>query len=129
MIVINCLIAIMFYVYNVLFTSNISVHVQITMLVSSSLQTIRPHVQWHTETIRNAKHLRRRLERKWRKSKMDADHQVFRKHCGVVAKLLFDTKQEYYSEEIQACERNQRALFKSNKYTHGRTNCKKFPNY
>ena len=30
----------MFYVYNVLFTSNISVHVQITMLVSSSLQGV-----------------------------------------------------------------------------------------
>ena len=29
----------MFYVYNVLFTSNISVHVQITMLVSSSLHS------------------------------------------------------------------------------------------
>ena len=39
----------MFYVYNVLFTSNISVHVQITMLVSSSLQGVNPKLIYRGE--------------------------------------------------------------------------------
>ena len=58
---------------------------------------------------------------------MDADHPAFRDQCAVVAKLLFDSKQKYYSDKIQACEGNQRALFRViSTLDHGRSECEEF---
>ena len=40
----------------------------------------------YNEQLRDAKHMRRQLERKWRHTKAKSDHEAYRKQCSVVAK-------------------------------------------
>jgi hypothetical protein len=40
--------------------------------------TIRPTCPWYTEELHEAKHLRRKLERKWRVTRLTIDHDIYR---------------------------------------------------
>ena len=62
--------------------------------------TPRPNAPWYTETVRDAKHLRRTYERKWRRSDCDADKLQYRVQCNVVAKEIYNAKTQYYSTKI-----------------------------
>ena len=62
--------------------------------------TPRPNAPWYTETVRDAKHLRRTYERKWRRSDCDADEHRYRVQCTVVAKEIYNAKTQCYSTKI-----------------------------
>ena len=62
--------------------------------------TVRPHARWYNEQLRDAKHVRRQLEQKWRHSKTESDHEAYRKQCSIVAKELYTAKTEFYSNII-----------------------------
>ena len=38
---------------------------------------LRPQCPWYNEDLHEAKHVRRKLERKWRKSRLTIDHQIY----------------------------------------------------
>ena len=67
---------------------------------------------WYTDEIHQAKRERRQAERRWWKSKLCIDHQIYRdKHCTVV-KLCVDAKIKYFCSKIHDCEGDHAKLFK-----------------
>ena len=72
----------------------------------------RPNAPWYTETVRDAKHLRRTYERKWRRSDCDADKHRYRVQCTVVAKEIYNAKAKYYSSKIEEYSGNPKMLYK-----------------
>ena len=74
--------------------------------------TLRPDAPWYSEELREAKHERRRRERKWCHTKLTIHNQLYREQCRTVAKLVQSTKQSYYSAQITQCGRDQKKLFK-----------------
>ena len=57
-------------------------------------------------------HLRRKLERQWRKSKLTVDHQIDRSQCANVNIMLKQAKIDYYSVKVSSCGKNQKSLHK-----------------
>ena len=50
--------------------------------------TVRPSAPWYTQEVSDEKNKRRRLERKWRKSKMQSDRERYARQCYVVNNLI-----------------------------------------
>ena len=73
---------------------------------------LRPNSPWYTEDLHDAKHLRRKLERKWKRTKLTIDHQIYRQQCTSVNKLLHQTRRTYYSDKISACGQNPKEIFR-----------------
>ena len=46
--------------------------------------TIRPHNPWYSSEIDEAKKIRKRLERRWRNTKLEIDRQIFKKQRLVI---------------------------------------------
>ena len=82
--------------------------------------TLRPTSPWYNEELHEAKHLKRKLERKWRKTNLTVDHEIYRNQCASVNKLLKQTRVKFYSEKIESCGRDQKTLFKVTKNLLGR---------
>ena len=89
--------------------------------------TQRPNCPWYSDELHEAKHLRRKLERRWRKSRLTVDHQIYRDQCIVMNKLLKRTRQTYYSDKIIECGRDQKGIFKVAKHLLGDTGCPSLP--
>ena len=60
----------------------------------------RPNAVWHNQDVRNAKQLRRKLERVWRCSKEEVDRVSYRNQCTVVARSISNAKSAYYYSEV-----------------------------
>ena len=82
---------------------------------------LRPSNPWYTEELHSAKHLKRKLERKWRKTDLTVDHKIYRKQCSYVNRLLSKSRVNFYSEKIESCGRDQKTLFKVTKPLLGKT--------
>ena len=74
--------------------------------------TVRSNSPWYCEETSEAKREHRRLERKWRKSKLEIDHQLYRKQRNLVNRLLRQCKQNHFSSLIQNCAKDQKQLFR-----------------
>jgi hypothetical protein len=83
--------------------------------------TLRPAAPWYTEELREAKHERRRRERKWRQTRLTVHHQLYKDQCRTVNRLLYSTKLSYFSEQISECGRDQKKLFQLTKRLLGDT--------
>ena len=59
--------------------------------------TLRPSAPWYHEGIGDAKRKDRKLERRWRASRLCVDSQVYVDQCRIVNKMLNDVKALYYS--------------------------------
>ncbi|XP_028395747.1 uncharacterized protein LOC114519775 [Dendronephthya gigantea] len=75
--------------------------------------TLRPKAPWYTDEINVQKRKRRQLERKWRKTKMNADRNLYKQQCYVVNKLIYSSKSAYYTDLIKDGSSDQRTLFKT----------------
>ena len=73
---------------------------------------LRPNSPWYTEELHGAKHLRRRLERKWRQTRLHVDHQIYRQQCTHVNKLIRQTRISYYSNKIAECGHDTKGLYR-----------------
>ena len=86
----------------------------------ASVQTktivMRPSCPWFTDELHGAKHLHRKLERKWRATKLSEDQQMYRNQCAVVNKLLVRALLDYFSEKVNACGNDSKGLFKITKH-------------
>ena len=74
---------------------------------------LRPHAPWYTDDIRVQKSRRRRLERRWRLSKLSVDRKVFVDQCKLVKNLVFNAKMNVYSTLISYAGSNSKVLFET----------------
>jgi hypothetical protein len=65
---------------------------------------------WMNENILNAKK-KRRMGRRWRKSKLTVHKEVYMSECKAVKNLLEKEKSSYFNEKIKQCEGDQKKLF------------------
>ena len=63
--------------------------------------TIRPSHPWYSPEIDEAKKLMKRLECKWRKTKLEVDRQIFITQRQHVYNMIYDAKAAYYRDKIQ----------------------------
>jgi flagellar biosynthesis chaperone FliJ len=87
----------------------------------------RPDCPWYTDELHAVKHTRRKLERRWRKTKLTVDHQIYRDQCVVMNKLLHHTRVSYYSDKLIACGRDQGGIYKLAKHLLGEKGCLPLP--
>ena len=66
---------------------------------------------WYSSDIAEAKLDHRRLERRWRRSKLEVDRQLFVEARNNVSRLLMDAKTSFYSARIHELSGNQKAFF------------------
>ncbi|KXJ26070.1 hypothetical protein AC249_AIPGENE6488 [Exaiptasia diaphana] len=67
----------------------------------------RPCAKWYSDELRHEKRLKRRLERRYRKSGLTVDKQILDDQTAKYNNLLEATKTDYYRLKINASDRNQ----------------------
>ena len=73
--------------------------------------TLRPSAPWYNEEIGKAKRQRRRLDRRWRSSRLCIHREMYAKQCQIVNDMIKDAKTTYYSSAISNNKYNQKVLF------------------
>ena len=63
-------------------------------------RTIRPRLPWYNENVHTQRRVRRKLERKWRKSRNEEDHEAFLAQKKLVTNLIVTSKIEYFSDRF-----------------------------
>ena len=80
----------------------------------------RPWAPWYNEDLREAKREKRRAERKFRKTKLTVNKQMYIEACERYNRLLENCKTSYYKNKIEGADRNRlfclvNSLFKTSK--------------
>ena len=65
---------------------------------STRTRTIRPQPKWYNDEIRAEKREIRRLERKWRKSRLTVHKDIYRSQHAKVMKLIEKAKEDYFKD-------------------------------
>ena len=73
----------------------------------------RPCAPWYSDDISVQKNIRRKLERKWRSSKLPVNRECYVFQNGVVNNMIALAKQNYYSSKIQENSGNTGILFRT----------------
>ena len=63
--------------------------------------TIRPYNPWYSPEIDEAKKLWKPLERKWRKTKLEVDREIFTTQRQPVCNMIYEAKAAYYRNKYQ----------------------------
>ena len=72
---------------------------------------IRPNTKWYNSNIRKAKVIKRRLERRFRKSGLTSDKLAYRKQCDYINYLIKDAKIKFFSNKICETKNDKKKLF------------------
>ncbi|XP_006823245.1 uncharacterized protein LOC100368499 [Saccoglossus kowalevskii] len=80
--------------------------------IKKRIITIRPDTKWYTAELNQAKNHRRATERKWRETRLEIHHQIYKDTCRHVNKLIRETKCSYYTNLIKECANDQSKLFR-----------------
>ena len=75
--------------------------------------TLRPHAPWYKPEVGEQKNIRRRLERKWRSTRLLCNHEQYVHQCYVVNNLIESLKSSYYTDIINEHSSDQKMLFKT----------------
>ena len=59
--------------------------------------------KWLSEPAREAKRRRRRLERKWKRTKLETDRTEYRTACREAGTLINESRRKFISDEINNC--------------------------
>ncbi|XP_068731185.1 uncharacterized protein [Montipora capricornis] len=89
----------------------------------------RRKVAWYNDEIHHAKLLRRKAERKWRKTKQIADFLAFKEKRNHVTYLLNKAKHQYYTEFVDENSSDQGRLFRASKKLLGYNDSPLFTHY
>ena len=65
---------------------------------------------WFDPEFKKARALRRKLERKWKKSKSNEDHNRYIEQCNLCVKLSLTKQESYYSAIIKPSSNNRKSL-------------------
>ena len=71
---------------------------------------LRPNASWYDDELRLCKRENRKCERKWLKTGLEVDHQIYTEHCKEYRRKLEKTKCDYHHDQISKCDARQ--LFK-----------------
>ena len=74
--------------------------------------TIRTNTKWYSKELHTSKREKRKAERVWRRTNLEIHRQIYREKCLLNSKLLFRSKQDYYSTSILECSNDTKRLFK-----------------
>ena len=89
--------------------------------------TCRPSAPWMTTTIKEAKAQRRRLERKWRSTRLTVDRQILREQINTIKQLTKEAKAEHYNSRIRDCETSKALFSITNALSNTETNQRTLP--
>ena len=78
--------------------------------LKSKTVTLRPSNPWYNENITEAKKKRKRLERRWRKTRLQIDRDLFKAQRDLANSLINKAKSSYYKDKIVNCT-NSKELF------------------
>ena len=73
--------------------------------------TIRPIVPWFNDKIYEAQKVRHKHEAVWRKSRLTVHREIYKEARNNVTQLIKEAKTTYYTERIDECGDDQKALF------------------
>ena len=62
---------------------------------------LRPKKPWFSEEIRCEKRLRRKLEKKWRKSRLTIDLEIYKTQCNKVTHMCERAKSAYFMDLVE----------------------------
>ena len=79
--------------------------------LKSSIVTIRPAAPWFSEEIKLERRVRRRLERRWHRTRLPEDRLHFIEQNRIFNELLLSVHSQYYTKLINDNCLNQRKLF------------------
>ena len=79
--------------------------------LKSRMVTMRPAAPWFREEIKLERRVRRRLERRWRRTRLPEDRLRFIEQNRIVNELLLSVRSQYYTKLIDDNCLNQRKLF------------------
>ena len=79
--------------------------------VKKRIITVRPAALWYCDNIKQEKAERRKLERRWRSTKLTIDRELYTEQCKRVNQLIHESKMKFYSDVINENTNNQRVLF------------------
>lgn len=82
--------------------------------------TLRSSSPWYDE-LGKAKRKRRKLQRRWRTSRLNVDRQMYVEQCLVVDNMLKKAKASYYSSIISENASNQKVFFSSRQIIESQT--------
>ena len=68
--------------------------------LKSRMATIRPAASWFSEEIKPERRVRRRLERRWRRTRLPEDRLRFIEQNRIVNELLLSVRSQYYTRLI-----------------------------
>ena len=86
----------------------------------------RHHTPWYNSTVRDAKRLRRKLERRWRKTQSEPDREAYRSQCQVVRDELVKAKSEHYHNKLSEADNHKDVYLITNSLLFG-PKSKNFP--
>ena len=81
--------------------------------LTEKLITVRKPTPWNTEQILSAKRLKRKAEKKWRKSKTTIDLQLYKEKRNDFNRILSNHKSTHLANKIEQHKGNSKALFKT----------------
>ena len=93
------------------YNSQLSQLVEAYAPLRTRVLTSHPSAPWYSTEIASEKTKRRKFERRWRKSQLHIDHQLFEDQCILVRNMVKNAKQSYYSSIISENALDQKALF------------------
>ena len=64
---------------------------------------VKNRVPWYNDSIHVARQERRQVERKWRKSRYDHNHELFLKAKKAVRDLTETAKRDYFKDKLSSC--------------------------
>ncbi len=74
--------------------------------------SLRKPTPWKSENIKPEKQKRRRLERKWRNTRLQIDYNAFKSQHNIVTSILNTYKIKFYSDLIKRNTNNPKALLR-----------------
>ena len=72
---------------------------------------LRPAAPWYSEEIRKEKSKRRKLEGRWRNTRLTIDRDIYIQQCNTVNNLISSSKKKFYSSIITENKSNAKVLF------------------
>ena len=91
--------------------------------------TSRPPTPWYTSEIALARQERRRLEKRWRRTKLTVDREVFVAQKCLVNSMLCKAKANYYVKLVKTQSSNPKQLWTSINSLSGTTKSKVLPDH
>lgn len=111
--------------YHSVVSDLVSIHAP---LISRTV-TSRPPAPWYTSEIALARQKRRRLERRWRHTKLTVDREIFVAQKLLVNNMLYKAKANYYVNLVKSQSDNPKQLWTTINSLSGNTKSKVLPDH